>query len=59
MDSIQLLKETELQYVDKDIKEVFEKLGYLNYCFGEPTKIQLNRVLRELTLQLKIRNDRT
>ncbi len=37
MTPVQLLKETELQYVDKDIKEAFEKLGYLNYSSGEPS----------------------
>ena len=43
----------ELDELDSDLREAFEALGINNFAPGLPTKIQLNRLLRQILLEIK------
>lgn len=43
----------ELDELDSDLREAFEIIGVNNITPGLPTKIQLNRLLRQILAEIK------
>lgn len=56
---VELNFKIELDNIDDDLKKRFLEIGCLDYVHGVPTKIQFNRLLRELIGILKVGNNDT
>ena len=53
MTSYELHACLELAELDSDLREEFEKIGLHSFVVGLPTKIQLNRLLRKILVEIK------